>query len=96
VLRVRTCAKSRENGRVRDGDGLDCAEERYPCGQPYGRLSSVQKVGDGPKRFPDKLAWWLLLLLFPLPYSPWWLGLIFFAMFCFLVWGFTLSDRMQG
>jgi hypothetical protein len=56
----------------------------------------VQKVGDGPKRFPDKLAWWLLLLLFPLPFSPWWLGLIFFAMFCFLVWGFTLSDRMQG
>jgi len=46
-----------------------------------GFAGSAQKVGDGPKRFPDKLAWWLLFLLFPLPFSPWWLGLIFFAMF---------------
>jgi len=30
VLRVRTRAKSRENGHAHGGDGLDCEEERYP------------------------------------------------------------------
>jgi hypothetical protein len=57
-------------------------------------LISVQNVADGRKRFP--WAWWLLVFLFPLPFSPWWLGLTFFAIFCFLVWGFALSDRQKG
>jgi hypothetical protein len=56
LLRVRTCAKSPENGRVRDGDGLDCAEERYPCGQPYGRLSSVQKSWRWPEALPGQAS----------------------------------------
>jgi hypothetical protein len=53
----------------------------------------MQAVSDERKR---SWVWWLLVLLFPIPLSPWWLGLIFFAMFCFLVLGFELSDRMNG
>jgi len=41
-------------------------------------------------------AWWLLVLFSPIPLRPWWLGVIFFAMFYFLAWGFELSDRMNG
>jgi hypothetical protein len=51
---------------------------------------------NGESRFSRSLAWWLLFLLFPIPFSPWWLGIIFFAIFCFLVWGFVQSDRAQG
>ena len=32
-------------------------------------------------------AWWLLVLLFPIPWSPWWLCIIFLGIFCFLAFG---------
>jgi hypothetical protein len=33
-------------------------------------------------------AWllWLLVLLFPIPFTPWWLGLILLLVFILLVW----------
>jgi hypothetical protein len=34
-------------------------------------------------------TWWLLVLLFPIPWTHWWLGLIFFAIFCFLAFGLS-------
>lgn len=30
--------------------------------------------------------WWPVLLLFPIPFSPWWLTGICLTLFCFLVW----------
>jgi hypothetical protein len=36
-------------------------------------------------------TWWLLVLLFPIPWTHWWLGLIFFAIFCFLVLAFRTT-----
>jgi hypothetical protein len=40
----------------------------------------------GNRKVPD-WAWWLLVLLFPIPWSPWWLCIIFIGIFCFLVFG---------
>ncbi|HZU24813.1 MAG TPA: hypothetical protein VFA04_04785 [Bryobacteraceae bacterium] len=33
-------------------------------------------------------AWllWLLILLFPIPFTPWWLGLILLLVFMLLLW----------
>jgi len=31
--------------------------------------------------------WWLVvLILLPIPFTPWWLGIICFALFCGLSW----------
>jgi len=34
---------------------------------------------------------WLVIILFPIPIRvrPWWVGVIFIAIFAFLVWGIT-------
>ena len=36
-------------------------------------------------------AWWLLVLLFPIPWSPW-LCIIFVGIFCFLAFGILRKD----
>jgi hypothetical protein len=33
------------------------------------------------------LAWLLLVWLFPIPLSPWWLCIVFLGIFCFLAYG---------
>jgi hypothetical protein len=38
-------------------------------------------------------AWWLLVLLFPIPWSPWWLCIIFLGIFCFLAFGLLQNDE---
>ena len=29
--------------------------------------------------------WWVFVILFPIPFSPWWLGIICFVAFAFLM-----------
>jgi hypothetical protein len=38
--------------------------------------------------------WWLIVLvvLFPIPFTPWWIGIIFAAIFCLLV-GLLIPKR---
>jgi hypothetical protein len=42
--------------------------------------------------------WYLLLLvlLFPIPFSPWWLTTICLAVFCALVYSFTREESKRG
>jgi hypothetical protein len=35
----------------------------------------------------------LLIILFPIPFSPWWLTIIYLAVFCLLVWLLVPFDR---
>lgn len=41
----------------------------------------------GGNKRSERRSWlpWLLVLLFPIPFSPWWLGIIFLAAFIVLV-----------
>jgi hypothetical protein len=54
--------------------------------------------GDAPS--PSRIGWswrfWLLLLLFPIPFSPWWLTIICLAVFCSLVYLFTRDKRVRN
>jgi hypothetical protein len=38
---------------------------------------------------------WLLVLLFPIPFSPWWLTIICLAMFCSLVYLFSREESRR-
>jgi hypothetical protein len=57
------------------------------------------KIG-GDDTTPSRKGWswrlWLLVLLFPIPFSPWWLAIICLAVFCSLVYLFTREERRRG
>src|SRR6266853_3295226 len=44
--------------------------------------------GGGPAASRKGLGWrwWLLVILFPIPFGPWWLTVISLAVFCLLLW----------
>jgi hypothetical protein len=52
------------------------------------------KTGDNE---PSRNGWgwrkWLLIILFPIPFSPWWLTIIYLAVFCSLVWLLVQPNR---
>ena len=53
----------------------------------------------GDDTTPSRRGWWrlwLLVLLFPIPFSPWWLTIICLAVFCFLVYLFTRDESRRG
>src|SRR5258708_5943945 len=54
------------------------------------------KTGDHE---PSRNGWgwrkWLLIILFPIPFSPWWLTIIYLAVFCSLVWLLVPFDREE-
>src|SRR5437773_1333146 len=49
---------------------------------------------------PPRKGWswrmWLLVLLFPIPFSPWWVTVICLAVFCSLVYLFTREGQNSG
>ena len=51
--------------------------------------SRFQHSGDKPSRKKPSLLLWLVVILFPMPFSPWWLTLICLAVFVFLLWVFN-------
>jgi len=56
-----------------------------------GLLAKISGDDTNPSR---RGAWrfWLLALLFPIPFSPWWLTIICSAMFCTLVYLFSRAE----
>ena len=41
--------------------------------------------------------WWLVvLILFPIPFCPWWLGIICFPIFCGLSWAVFQEHRQRS
>ena len=52
---------------------------------------------DGIEPSPSRngLGWrlWLLILLFPIPFSPWWVTLICLTVFCLLAWLLLASRK---
>ena len=37
----------------------------------------------------NRLWLWLFIVLFPIPFNPWWVTVICLSVFAFLLWGFT-------
>ncbi len=50
-------------------------------------VSSKSAAGEPRKGWSWRL--WLFVLLFPIPFSPWWLTVICLALFCILMYLFT-------
>jgi hypothetical protein len=51
--------------------------------------------GDGPCPSQNgwSWGWWLLIFLFPIPFSPWWLSVFALAVFCLLVFLFAPEEN---
>ena len=53
---------------------------------------SMQEADNQRRRSP---WFWLFVLLFPIPFTPWWLGLSFLAAFCIVVWAYEQDYRQR-
>lgn len=38
-------------------------------------------------------GWWLLVWLFPIPWTPWWAGIILLGIFGFLAYGVLTAEE---
>jgi len=52
----------------------------------------MQEADNQRRRSP---WFWLFVLLFPIPFTPWWLGLSFLAAFCIVVWAYEQDYRQR-
>jgi len=69
----------------------DLRDLEYPRNAEPAHAEEQQEDPNGGRFQPTRRgsrAWllWLLILLFPIPFTPWWLGLILLLVFMLLLW----------
>jgi hypothetical protein len=74
-----------------DEETIELCPERKFAGNSTMEIPT-KTGGDDPSPSGWSWRWWLLILLFPIPFSPWWLTIICLAVFCSLVYLFTREE----